>query len=159
MNADWLVQQFIHSRRTPEDVVKNLREGGFDETAIRAAHDEFLKLAGRVKRLSPPPMLVESEQTAQSWYPGADLIEDARVWPALKRYLLEEKHWPTSAVHSLHAASDKIVAWLQTPWAAKINTRGLVVGYVQSGKTANFTAVIAKAADHVVVPGAAAVGI
>ncbi|MCC6190314.1 MAG: Z1 domain-containing protein [Anaerolineales bacterium] len=147
MNADWLVQQFIHSRRTPEDVVKNLREGGFDETAIRAAHDEFLKLAGRVKRLSPPPMLVESEQTAQSWYPGADLIEDARVWPALKRYLLEEKHWPTSAVHSLHAASDKIVAWLQTPWAAKINTRGLVVGYVQSGKTANFTAVIAKAAD------------
>ena len=50
-------------------------------------------------------------------------------------------------VQDIHNASDKIVSWLQSPAAAKINTRGLVVGYVQSGKTANFTAVIAKAAD------------
>src|SRR5207244_2904076 len=47
----------------------------------------------------------------------------------------------------LDAASTKIVSLLSPPGAGSIRTRGLVVGHVQSGKTANFTSVISKAAD------------
>lgn len=147
VNIDWLVKQFMTSKMVPEDACKNLLEGGFSEELVEQAYKEFLKATGNRRYLTPPPMLVEERQQKDEWYPGADSIPDARFWPALRSYLLHQKKWPAEAVNSIHEASDKIVAWLQSPWAARIDTRGLVVGYVQSGKTANFTAVIAKAAD------------
>lgn len=147
MNVEWLVKQFINSRLTPEDVRKDLLEGGFSEELIDRAYAEFRKLTGSKKWLTPPPMLVEDKSDENNWYPGADLIADGRFWPSLKHHLSNVKQWTPEAVQSIHDASDRIVAWLQSPWAGSIKTRGLVVGYVQSGKTANFTAVIAKAAD------------
>jgi hypothetical protein len=47
----------------------------------------------------------------------------------------------------LDEATDGILAQVANPVSEAFNIRGLVLGYVQSGKTANFTAVIAKAAD------------
>ena len=45
-------------------------------------------------------------------------------------------------------SSTKVVAHLPNPHGhEEYHCRGLVLGYVQSGKTTNFTAVIAKAAD------------
>src|SRR5262249_14416071 len=51
------------------------------------------------------------------------------------------------AIEMLDRSSSKIVSFLEPPNGQIIDTRGLVVGYVQSGKTANYSAVIAKAAD------------
>lgn len=127
--------------------MKQLREAKFSEESIQNAYIEFKKFAGSRKYLSPPPMLVNADKKDDVWYPGADNMPDSKFWPSLRDYLLLTKKWPNEAVQSIHDASDKIVSWLESPWASKINTRGLVVGYVQSGKTANFTAVIAKAAD------------
>lgn len=147
VNIEWLVKQFINSRLTPEDVRKNLLEGGFPNDLVNQAFEEFRRITGTKKWLTPPPMLVGDRNDETNWYPGADSIPDAKFWPALKNHLLHVKGWPEPAVNSIHQASDRIVAWLQSPYAVSIKTRGLVVGYVQSGKTANFTAVIAKAAD------------
>ncbi len=147
MNIEWLVKQFINSRLTPEDVRKNLLEGGFADELVDQAYAEFRKLTGSKKWLTPPPMLVGDRSDENNWYPGADTISDGKFWPSLKDHLLMVKQWTPEAVQSIHQASDRIVAWMQSPWAGSIKTRGLVVGYVQSGKTANFTAVIAKAAD------------
>ena len=146
-NIDWLIKQFSLSRLTPDETAKNFREGGFSEEYIHVAKKKFLEETGRIRYLSPPPMLITPKESDDSWYPGANKIENARFWPALKRHLLEEKLWPEQAVQSLHQSSDRIISWMQSPWAGSVDTRGLVVGYVQSGKTANFTAVIAKAAD------------
>ena len=44
-------------------------------------------------------------------------------------------------------ASTQVVAHLADPHIYRLKKRGLVLGYVQSGKTANYTAVMAKAAD------------
>ena len=53
------------------------------------------------------------------------------------------------AVPSIADAADRTLAFLPNPHTAnRIATRGLVLGYVQSGKTTNFTALIAKAADY-----------
>ena len=46
-------------------------------------------------------------------------------------------------------SSTKTVAQLTNPGARGIRKKGLVLGYVQSGKTANYAALIAKAADEV----------
>ena len=80
------------------------------------------------------------------WYPGPN--DSDRFWPPLKKFLVEDKNWPLEpVVNSLDSCSSKIISSLDFPGRARFSTRGLVVGYVQSGKTANFTAVISKAAD------------
>lgn len=68
-------------------------------------------------------------------------------WPSLRNYLLTTKEWSLKWVNSLEDATDGIVGGLAPPTADQFDIRGLVLGYVQSGKTANYTAVIAKAAD------------
>jgi len=53
-----------------------------------------------------------------------------------------------SAIAELDRSTDLVIGNLCDPQQmAAYQSKGLVVGYVQSGKTANFTAVIAKAAD------------
>ncbi|MGB4063331.1 MAG: Z1 domain-containing protein [Azonexus sp.] len=68
-------------------------------------------------------------------------------WTTLRKYLLGTKNWPKDTVSSLDDASDRVLRELRPPSTPEFDVRGLVLGYVQSGKTANFTAVIAKAAD------------
>ena len=67
-------------------------------------------------------------------------------WPDLQANLEADPSW-VDAVPSLDEASTDIVGLLADPHSPSIRTRGLVLGFVQSGKTANFTATIAKAAD------------
>ena len=51
-------------------------------------------------------------------------------------------------IPDINRASTKVVAQLANPQAWGLKKQGLVLGYVQSGKTANYTAVMAKAADR-----------
>lgn len=71
-------------------------------------------------------------------------------WPAVKSFLLNEKKWHEDDVRGIDHASNEVVSLLENPRdpaRSQFSCRGLVVGYVQSGKTANMTAVIAKAID------------
>ena len=80
----------------------------------------------------------------EDWYrgPGAN----SRHWTALHEYL-KTKGWNLDTISSLDRASTEVVSLLGNPGKDKFACRGLVVGYVQSGKTANMTAVMAKAVD------------
>lgn len=64
-------------------------------------------------------------------------------WPALRDYLIL-KGWQTDDVEY---ETDLVLRQLADPSEDRFDVRGLVLGYVQSGKTGNFTAVVAKAAD------------
>ncbi|CUJ83542.1 Z1 domain protein [Ruegeria denitrificans] len=79
------------------------------------------------------------------WYFGPRSHD--RFWPSLKNYLLNEKGWHKDDIDSIGIASDEVVSLLQNPAEDAFKCTGLVVGHVQSGKTANMTAVIAKALD------------
>lgn len=68
-------------------------------------------------------------------------------WPSLRQYLITSKGWETAALRSLDDSSDQILRQLAAPSTDRFDIRGLVLGFVQSGKTANYTALIAKAAD------------
>ena len=66
---------------------------------------------------------------------------------AYEGYLKAEK-WQPALVQSLSDVGTKILGHLQDPMSEGAwNRRGLVIGHVQSGKTANYMGVIAKAAD------------
>jgi hypothetical protein len=66
---------------------------------------------------------------------------------AYEEFLKKDK-WHPTVVRSLSDVGTKILGHLQDPTSeGSWNRRGLVIGHVQSGKTANYTGVIAKAAD------------
>ncbi|WP_426233888.1 Z1 domain-containing protein [Pseudomonas sp. TWP3-2] len=79
------------------------------------------------------------------WYKGPG-SKDVH-WPALKGYLANSKGWDKDTINSIDESSSEVVSLLANPNSEGFRHRGLVVGYVQSGKTANMTAVIAKAVD------------
>lgn len=90
--------------------------------------------------------VISASKAEDDWLGDVDRSE-WYYWPTLKRYLLGTKNWPKDTVNSLDDASDLVLSKLRAPYTEEFDVRGLVLGYVQSGKTANFTAVIAKAAD------------
>lgn len=79
------------------------------------------------------------------WYKGPG-PKDLH-WPALKGYFANTKGWDEDAIASIDESSSEVVSLLANPCSESFRHRGLVVGYVQSGKTANMTAVISKAVD------------
>lgn len=68
-------------------------------------------------------------------------------WPAVRGYLVNGKGWDKDDVDVINEASNEVVSLLESPKQHQFSCRGLVLGYVQSGKTANMTATIAKALD------------
>lgn len=68
---------------------------------------------------------------------------------AFRDFLVNERKWDRSTVESLAETSNDLIERMPDPRAAKeFQTRGLVVGHIQSGKTANMAALIARAADQ-----------
>jgi len=125
------------------EIKSRLAEGGFVEPVLEAAMAEFCVLIDKVREIQSPPAVAVHER--RDWYPGPR--DDDRTWPRLRRYLLDKRNMSEKDVTSLDEASTKIVSLLGASGDPKFSVRGLVLGYVQSGKTSNFTAVIAKAAD------------
>ncbi|WP_355660237.1 Z1 domain-containing protein [Halomonas salifodinae] len=108
---------------------------------IDAAYEVVKASFSEVEILRPYSLIKPRED----WYHGPQ--PHHRHWPALDRYLREVKGWDQLAVDSIGKTSNEVVSLLGNPGKQTYRERGLVVGYVQSGKTANMTAVIAKAVD------------
>ena len=98
----------------------------------------------RFKELEAP-VVIAQEHTA--WYDEG--VRSARnfYWSGYVAQL-EKEGWPDDSLRQLDDSTTRIVERLADPSDEEAyQSKGLVVGYVQSGKTANFTGVIAKAAD------------
>ncbi|KXO90511.1 Z1 domain-containing protein [Tsukamurella pseudospumae] len=107
-------------------------------------------LASQLTRLIPVattdrPVVIS--ETFEQWYSPDTQHGRPFYWPHYEQ-LLEKKGWSPEAIASLNDASDSVVARLSDPTREEAyQAKGLVVGYVQSGKTANFTGVVAKSID------------
>ncbi|MGX9365604.1 Z1 domain-containing protein [Desulfoplanes sp. PS50] len=78
------------------------------------------------------------------------LKKDDIQWTYSDAYsnFLRSERWSPDVIQSLSDVGDKILGHLQDPKSEGYwDRRGLVIGHVQSGKTANYMGVIAKAAD------------
>ncbi|MFJ9397605.1 Z1 domain-containing protein [Streptomyces californicus] len=112
---------------------------GFD-TALRKALDHAVPVFKE-----PGPTVISTTPTW--WYSRDTAAVRSFYWSAYER-LLRRKGWSDAAVAGLDEASHAVVERLADPTRPDAyGARGLVVGYVQSGKTANFTGVTAKAID------------
>jgi hypothetical protein len=71
-------------------------------------------------------------------------------WRRQRQWLIDHRSWSQAAVGTVDDATDKILAHLEDPRPSgppEFRVQGLVVGHIQSGKTANFCALVAKASD------------
>ena len=69
-------------------------------------------------------------------------------WDHYKDYLTTVKGWSPKIVDSVDGFSSEILSRIEDPQRQeRWDRRGMVMGSVQSGKTANYTALITKAAD------------
>lgn len=84
----------------------------------------------------------------EEWLRDASGTINWHFWSRYINYLQHVKELPTRVVDNLDELTDSILGYLEDPrrqgtW----DRRGIVVGQVQSGKTANYTGLICKAAD------------
>ncbi|MEH2566681.1 Z1 domain-containing protein [Bradyrhizobium sp. AZCC 2289] len=108
-------------------------------TAIRSLETIFVVEQG-------PSISLTDRSRPPEWYVG----ERRKPGPFMERYLqkLEESDWADESVRQLRESTARVLEVLDDPdrlgpW----DWRGLVVGDVQSGKTAHYAGVINRAAD------------
>lgn len=82
------------------------------------------------------------------WLPDKRGSIQWRFWTRYMTYLEREFGMPPTVVNSLHELTDMILERLEDPIrTGPWDRRGMVVGSVQSGKTANYVGLINKAVD------------
>lgn len=86
-----------------------------------------------------------STQHDEEW---AQSREIGWIYSDAYKQFLEDEGWSPAVVNTLGDVSLKILGHLQDPLTeGSWDRRGLVIGHVQSGKTANYLGLIARAAD------------
>jgi len=110
---------------------------------VSAARAEIEKLLERNSTMVDPAAVVNNLTKVGSWYagPGTDDV----AWPKYRAHLVGTIG--ENATQKVDEASTRIMTLLSPPGAEQFDRRGLVLGYVQSGKTTSFISLVAKAYD------------
>lgn len=134
-NLNFKTSPLTNERRQEIYEILNINE------ELRKIFSENIKIAQ-----SNNDQIFVNEKQTPSWVD----TENWFYWSKYKDYLLS-KYGPEEGlniVRSIDDSSTKILNLLQDPTLDEVSQRkGLVVGYVQSGKTSNMQALIAKAVD------------
>lgn len=109
-------------------------------------------------------LIREIEALCNVWIDMATTLEDSKghdvwlpverskiawnFWQRYRRFLEEDEQMPPQSARRLDEITDQLLGLLERPGRAGAwDRRGMVVGQVQSGKTANFVGLICKAID------------
>ena len=135
------IRDSVRAGRTPEEAATRLSTL-LPPALVEQALQKYRDASRRVWTMKEPGSIYNKH--FDPWYLGPDPSD--KLWHSYEKHL-KEKGWDPAAIKDIDEASTRVVSLLDPPGKAQIRTRGLVLGHVQSGKTASFTAVIAKAAD------------
>lgn len=113
---------------------------------------EFEGILRRLKeslnvQMKPGVFIQDPKKKHQSWLPARRSEIDFFFWDRYKKYLEETKHWNPRLTANLGKVSEEILDLCGDPEEKRFAIKGMVLGDVQSGKTANYTGIINKAAD------------
>jgi hypothetical protein len=144
IGAKYEVFRDLLESKTPEEAVKSLEVLGLEDEVIQRIIERHEQRVIEIREMEEPRAVYQGNR--YTWYAGPRAGD--KCWPAIVDHLAAAGWSKDPAIDSLDAASTKVVSLLSHPKERAFSTRGLVVGYVQSGKTTNFTAVMAKAADR-----------
>ena len=147
-----MASAFLASRPSPtaEDVRQIIASLRQLPTIDEISDEEAEQLARRLEeRISITQQLgsVLVERDHVPWLHAAKSRIEPYYWDRYRRHLVQEGI-PNASVVTLDHVTDRTLELMsdpgrEGPW----DRRGMVVGHVQSGKTANYTGLICKAAD------------
>ncbi len=126
-----------------QDLLDDLEDFGANNDAKDALKIAYHKVQKEIQNVEFLTQVHSLRIKREPWYSGPQ--DNSPSWNAYKQHLLN-KGWATS-INSIDESSTGVVSLLNRPGLSQFNGRGLVLGYVQSGKTANMAGVIAKATD------------
>ena len=87
------------------------------------------------------------ERDHRPWLDAARARIDPFYWNRYRQHLIQEG-FPAASITTLDDVTDRVLGLMQDPLRdGPWDRRGMVVGHVQSGKTANYAGLICKAAD------------
>ena len=88
------------------------------------------------------------EKGHEKWFLARKASLDMKYWERYRKYLLADKGFSAKVVNTMDDVLDTLTDLLGDPTRdIAYNRRGLIIGDVQSGKTANYTGLICKAVD------------
>ncbi|GAA2199988.1 Z1 domain-containing protein [Sinomonas flava] len=117
----------------------------FERLGLAAASRETLDAA--FPTVTQRDIVISSPGPWDPWYTAERKANHDFYWKAYSG-VLERNGWDPDVIANLDESTSDIVSRLADPaGATSYQSKGLVVGHVQSGKTANFTGIIAKAVD------------
>ncbi|GAA2937918.1 Z1 domain-containing protein [Microbacterium luteolum] len=96
----------------------------------------------RIEELAVNNNLIGDSSRA-AWYSGPKTSKG--IWPTYRAKL--ESRLPSDAIGGVDDSTSQILSQSANPLKRGDKRKGLVVGYVQSGKTANYAGLVAKAVD------------
>ena len=92
-------------------------------------------------------VLIE-EKGHEKWFLAKKASLEMRYWSRYRKYLLADKGFSTRVVNTMDDVLDTLTDLLGDPDRnIAYSRKGLIIGDVQSGKTANYTGLICKAVD------------
>lgn len=118
------------------------------ELNAQSVIDELVKKYCKELSITKRFGFVYKDDDVKPWVGEVKNDIDWFYWNRYKNYLLRTKKWSHAAVRSVDKDTFEILDLLANPTIeAGFERRGLVVASVQSGKTANYTGLICRAAD------------
>ena len=144
----------INSEYPNETPSENLIRKQLDAARLiyKVTNDEydqvFRNVCARIRFTMDIGTVIIDKNTFRPWLDSRRADINFYYWERYQNYLLNEKGWNPRVVSTLNHITDNILDLLgdpknDNPW----QNRGLIMGDVQSGKTANYTALCNKAMD------------
>lgn len=91
------------------------------------------------------PLIIVGAEEAE---PGMAVPQEARsAWQLYKKHLIAQG-WKEDSVDNIQRSAVRVLQRLRQTTKDRVAVKGLVVGHVQSGKTANMAGLISMAADY-----------
>lgn len=135
-DGDWTTGPITEARRSEI----------YDRLSAEGRFRQWCDVKVPIYRAAEPLVVIAADHV--DWYHPETPGTHRFYWEAYRDYLERVNGWAQESIIDLDQSTTAVVERLANPLSAESRqTRGLVVGYVQSGKTANFTGVVAKAAD------------
>ena len=82
-----------------------------------------------------------------TWWTDSKEKKDSYYWDSYEKFLVNNEKLPEQVIKRIDERTDVVMNHLFDPLSNSGKKYGMVIGSVQSGKTANYTALISKAAD------------
>ncbi len=125
--------------------IQTAKAGGGGDVDLEALVADLMH-AGNV--VVPSSTLMSDPTDHEEWILNKRGKFDWKFWSRYQTFLRQEKQLPGRVVDSVAKLTEEILGCLEDPArAAPWDSRGMVVGNVQSGKTGNYIGLICRAID------------